>query len=83
MPHRQGTTGCSFIFCPLPSIARGGKTNFGCVYAQAVILGTLSTDATGQLNVLVHDSDAAGMDGAKVLYVMMMMMMMQVSVRWL
>jgi len=29
-------------------------------------LGTLSTDATGQLNVLGHDGNALGVDGAEV-----------------
>ena len=37
-----------------------------CFVVQAVHLCSLSADSAGQLNVLWHDGDALGMDGAQV-----------------
>ena len=37
-----------------------------CVPVTSCRLSTLATDATGQLDVLRHDGDALGVDGAQV-----------------
>ena len=37
-----------------------------CFVVQAIYLCSLSADSAGQLNVLGHDGDALGMDGAQV-----------------
>jgi hypothetical protein len=42
------------------------KSLFVCVPVTSCCLSTLATDATGQLDVLRHDGDALGVDGAQV-----------------
>ena len=44
------------------------KTNFDAFESKAMpmVLGTLSTDPSGKLDVLGHDGDPLGMDGAQV-----------------
>ena len=37
--------------------------HIGPRYVQSTILGTITTDATGELDILGHDGFALGMDG--------------------
>ena len=42
------------------------KRAIGFIYHKMWYLGTFTTDAAGQLDVLWHDGDTLGVDGAKV-----------------